>query len=406
MKQRLLFLLISSFIAIASLAQFRLVDSCVQFTVNLKINHPYSDTISYMYFDCEKNQGYRERIVLQNGILRLSGTVNRAGEIIFICKPAALFEDSSYYRLIVEGEKVEVELTMADSNIVNDRVTGSEAQTQKRNWEKQNHILLETDERYLKNYSNLLRSKDVNNTIEREQLIRSFQSKLDLLLELRLKLAAEYIRANKDSYFSVRLLDKFKRRFPVDTILYYFQLLTPRVQQSSFGKSVLNEALAQSKNWQAFSVFFDSTTYHRVKNIRSIYDISLPSIAGNIVSLSQYKGKIILLDFWASWCGPCIKSIPATNRLKDEVKHLPIVILPVSVDINEKNWRNAIEKNKFQGTQLLDKESLLAAYYKVLGYPTYVIIDQDGKLIDGNAPSPNDGESLKKRLVELVSKIK
>lgn len=404
LKRLLLFVVISIYYNAG--AQFKFVDSCVQFNIHLKINNPYSDTISYLYFDCDKNQGYRQRVVLQNGVFHLSGTVNRSGEIMFICKPAALSEDSSYYRLIVEGGRVDVEVTMADSNIVSDRVTGSEAQIQKRNWERQNRIFLETDERYLKSYSNLLRSKDVNNTIERERLTRDFQSKLDLLVELRLKLAAEYIRANKDSYFSVRLLDKFKRRFPVDTILHYFQLLTPRVQQSSFGKSVLNEALAQSNNWQAFSAFFDSTTYHRVKNIRSIYDISLPSLNGTGVSLSKYKGKIILLDFWASWCPPCIRSIPAINQLQEEIEGQPIVILPVSVDVNEKHWRNAVEKNMFKGLQLLDKESLLAAYFKVLGYPTYVIIDQNGKLVNGNTPSPNDGQSLKTLLIELAGKIK
>lgn len=99
-------------VATQSSAQFKFIDSCVQFNVSLKINNPYSDTIYYLYFDCNKNQGFRERVILQNGKFHLSGTVNRSAEIIFICKPNALFEDSSYYTLIVEEGNIDVELTM------------------------------------------------------------------------------------------------------------------------------------------------------------------------------------------------------------------------------------------------------------------------------------------------------
>ena len=406
MKQHLLLFALSIFLTLSTVAQFKLVDSCVQFNVNLKISNPYSDTISYLYFDCEKNQGYRERVVLKNGKFRLSGTVNRAAEIIFICKPSALFEDSSYYRLIVESGTINVELTMSDSNIVKDRVTGSPAQLEKRNWEIQNRIFLQFDENNLRSYSSFLRSDEQRNAADGEKTIQNFQSRLSLLRELRAAIALEYIKNNNDSYFSVAILRLYVRLYSVDTVMHYFESLSPRVQQSTFGKYILNDAFARSDNWQHFSNFLDSTTYKKIKSIRSLYDISLPSLVGDTVSLAKYKGKIILIDFWASWCGPCIKSIPAINRLMEEVKDLPIVILPVSVDVNELSWRKAVKENNYNGIHLLDKHSLLAAYYKVLGYPTYVIIGPDGKLLDGNAVKPNDGETLKKRLLEVTNQTK
>lgn len=406
MKKQPLLLFFLLLAVTQSFAQFKFVDSCVQFNVSLKINNPYSDTIYCLYFDCNKNQGFRERVILQNGKFHLSGTVNRSAEIIFICKPNALFEDSSYYTLIVEEGNIDVELTMIDSNIVQDRVTGSLAQTEKRKWEMQNSILLRSDEKYARAYSKFLRSKDPADTAAREKRMQDFQNRLSLLKELRSAIALDYIKAHPHSYFSGAIFKRYGRLYPVDTIMNYFESFSPRVQQSAFGKYILNDAFARSDNWQLFSHYLDSATFKRVKNMRSLYDVSLPALKADTVSLSSYKGKIILIDFWASWCGPCVKSIPAINRLMDEVKDLPIAILPVSVDINEDHWRNAIKKYNYKGTQLLDKQSLLAAYYKVLGYPTYVIIDQDGKLVDGNAAKPTDGESLKRQLIELVKKMK
>lgn len=287
-----------------------------------------------------------------------------------------------------------------------DRVTGSIAQMEKRKWQMQNSILLQSDEKHARAYSKFLRSKDPADTAAREKRMQDFQNRLSLLKELRSAIALDYIKANPNSYFSGAIFKRYIRLYTVDTIMQYFKFLSFNVQQSTFGKYILSDALARSDNWQLFSDYLDSATYKKVKDIRSLYDVSLPSLKGDTVSLSKYKGKIILIDFWASWCTPCVRSIPALNRLMVDVKGLPIVILPVSVDVNEPKWRNAIESHKFKTEQLLDKQGLLAAYYKVLGYPTYVIIDHEGKLIDGNAPSPNEGESLKNKLIELADKIK
>lgn len=381
------------------------MDSCVQFNVNLTINHPYSDSITYLYYDCAKKQGYRQRVALKNGAFKLTGTVNRSDEVIFICNPSSLFEDSSYYRLIVGEGTTSVQLTMKGPAIIADKTTGSKAQSEMRLWKEQHRVVLQKDEKYAGMYRRFLRSSDPADTVDLQKRKLEFQTRLNLLSEVRAAIALDYIRQHPNSYFSGSLLSRYKRLCHADTVMVYFHRLTPGVQQSAFGKQILDDAFARSDNWELFSNYLDSTTYEKVKTIRSVYDLSLPSVKGDTISLSNYKGKIILLDFWASWCGPCITNIPALNRLMDEVKEWPVVVLSVSVDVNENNWRNAIQKYNYKGVQLLDRSSLLAAYYKVLGYPTYILIDQNGKLIEGNAPGPEDGNTLRGKIKLAVGKI-
>ena len=153
-----------------------------------------------------------------------------------------------------------------------------------------------------------------------------------------------------------------------------------------------------------FSDYMDSSFYEKLKNIKSIYDISLTSIDGETISLSKYKNKILLLDFWSSWCNPCVASIPYVNQLIDDLKNHSIEIISVSMDAKPSVWKNAVTNNNYKGVHLLDKDGLLATYYKVLWAPKYIIIDNTGAIIDADAPSPREGESLKRKILESANK--
>ena len=110
--------------------------------------------------------------------------------------------------------------------------------------------------------------------------------------------------------------------------------------------------------------------------------------------ISNSKGRVIYIDFWASWCMPCRAEIPATKKLIENYKDMPVRFITISMDENKVAWRKAIEFEKLNETlnyQLVTNfESSLAKEFKIQSIPRYVIIGKNGKIINSNAPRPSD----------------
>lgn len=117
---------------------------------------------------------------------------------------------------------------------------------------------------------------------------------------------------------------------------------------------------------------------------------------GHKISTDQYHGKIIYVDVWASWCGPCKREIPFAKKLYEELQGDDIVFINVSVDADGNQWREALKKYEPQGVNVIDFEnnkSKIREDYAISGIPRYIIIDKDGNIADSNAPRPS-GDAL------------
>lgn len=119
-------------------------------------------------------------------------------------------------------------------------------------------------------------------------------------------------------------------------------------------------------------------------------DFTLPDLNGKNVSLSDFKGKWVVLDFWGSWCGWCVKGFPA---LKDAYAKYGNKIVVIGIDCNEseEDWREGVKKHELPWLNLYngDNRELYEAY-NISGFPTKAIINPDGKLVDlttGEDPS-------------------
>lgn len=119
-------------------------------------------------------------------------------------------------------------------------------------------------------------------------------------------------------------------------------------------------------------------------------DFTLSDLNGKKVSLHDFKGKIVYLDFWASWCGPCRAEIPYAKKLEEQFHGKDVVFLCVSIDQNPDSWRKAITDNDIKGVHLIvTPDSNVPHAYNIKGIPRYVIIDKEGKIVDKNAKRPS-----------------
>lgn len=130
-------------------------------------------------------------------------------------------------------------------------------------------------------------------------------------------------------------------------------------------------------------------------------EFSLPDTAGVSVSLSDFRGKYVLLDFWASWCPPCRKENPNLVNAYQQNKDKNFTILAISLDENKDKWLKAIQDDNLTWTHVSDLkfwDSEIPALYGVRGIPANVLLDPNGVIIAKNIK----GEALHEKLKEVL----
>jgi peroxiredoxin len=124
-------------------------------------------------------------------------------------------------------------------------------------------------------------------------------------------------------------------------------------------------------------------------------DFTMTDMDGNPVSLSDYRGKVVYLKFWASWCGPCMRQVPPAAELKKRMAgEDDLVFMYVSIDTDENAWRTTIDRNNITGVHMVTpgRERGVPALYQVKWIPTFYIIGRDGNIFDNRPPQPADPE--------------
>ena len=131
----------------------------------------------------------------------------------------------------------------------------------------------------------------------------------------------------------------------------------------------------------------------------------LQSNAGDTYSLEDFKNKVVYLDLWASWCGPCRAETPSFKKLYSKYKNdNRIVFVSIAVIDGRNEWEKALEEDKPDWLQLLDKEGVVWKSYVANTIPKFIIIDKQGNILNFNAPRPSSGEEIEKLLNQEISK--
>ncbi|TLX77053.1 TlpA family protein disulfide reductase [Labilibacter sediminis] len=131
---------------------------------------------------------------------------------------------------------------------------------------------------------------------------------------------------------------------------------------------------------------------------------SYPDTNGKEISSDNLKGKVIYIDVWATWCGPCKNEIPHLKQLEEELHDLDIAFVSISVDADKEAWLKMVDKKELKGYQLHAKNdwsSEIVKDYAIKSIPRFILIDKEGKLVDANAIRPSH-KNTKAELIKLA----
>jgi peroxiredoxin len=135
----------------------------------------------------------------------------------------------------------------------------------------------------------------------------------------------------------------------------------------------------------------------------AVPEISLKDVSGTTVAISSLKGKVVLLDFWASWCGPCRQENKHLVKLYAKYKAKGFEIYSVSIDEDARAWKNAITADKITWLQVNDNggwDKGIATQWNIQQIPTTYLIDKTGNIVALDL----QGKQLEKRVTELLKK--
>lgn len=122
-------------------------------------------------------------------------------------------------------------------------------------------------------------------------------------------------------------------------------------------------------------------------------DFNYPDIEGNEISLTSFKGKLVYVDVWATWCGPCKAEIPSLQKLETDYHGKDITFMSVSVDTDKEDWEKMVAEKELGGVQLwADGWSKITKDYAIFGIPRFLLFDAKGNVISTNAPRPSSDE--------------
>ena len=109
-------------------------------------------------------------------------------------------------------------------------------------------------------------------------------------------------------------------------------------------------------------------------------DFSFTSAQGEYITLDDLKGKVVVLDFWGTWCPPCVASVPELRNLYSRYPKESFVLIGISSDYDDAKWRSFTDKNHMSWPQYRDRDRRIAEMFSIRAFPTYIIIDHEGIL--------------------------
>ena len=202
-----------------------------------------------------------------------------------------------------------------------------------------------------------------------------------VLMEQQDSYRDDYIKAHPESFVTHYILDQVKQDYPLDQL----KEMVSSFSTESIYKSDLNDYIAKQERLDVGQPFIDFT---------------LQTKEGENMTLSEViaNNKLTLVDFWASWCGPCRKENPVVKAAYEQYHELGFDVVGVSVDQDEDAWIEAVAADQLPWTQVRDSENKVSEDYLIYYIPSNFLFDQNGTMVAKGLR----GEDLAAKLSELL----
>ena len=143
---------------------------------------------------------------------------------------------------------------------------------------------------------------------------------------------------------------------------------------------------------QELERLFSNIGILKIPHISQPVEIELKDVFGNTVSLSDFRGNIVFLNFWATWCPPCVIEMPSMQKLHRRFKDRNFVMVAINSQETDAQVKSFFDKYKLSFTALLDSSGEVGTWFDVNAFPTTFVLDKQGRII-GRAIGPREWDS-------------
>lgn len=344
------------------------------YTVEGTIHNSYDGKLVYLQILNEKRNGLLDvdSTIVKNGQFTFKGHDASDAAIRFITTATPM----TYQPALFVPQQGTINVSIGDTVVVGGTYLNNNYQ---KFVDNQYHL----NQKIQKEITAYSEKKYPQTAADYEESVQLVKPIVEEMAKARFEFAQENIESELGEYIALTSFEML----PPGRILELVSQMRPEFRNSSFGKEVLD--------------------YYTAENIiepgNKYKDLELADPLGNAVKLSDYVGKhkVVLVDFWASWCGPCIKEMPIIVEAYEKYKSKGLEIVGLSLDSNQQAWLRAIDRFGITWPQMSDLkgwESNIASVYGIKSIPMTLLLDENGTII----ASQLRGDDLIKKIGELL----